>query len=153
MSQKQRLTRLAVILIAVGVMVGLLSSTRAVAQHQLAACSPLPTPEALNVKAVKSPTQLLTQTLSVALGNGRIITASSEGGITFSGVFSSPLPVPMPITIKLAPRTTNHVVVTGLVEYSPQCFYTLSRTVDENGAPLTIVQVPYKLFLPLILRN
>jgi hypothetical protein len=59
----------------------------------------------------------------------------------------------VPVTIRLAPRITNHVIVTGLVEYAPQCFYTLSRTVDENGAPLTIVQEPYKIFLPLILRK
>jgi len=152
MSQTQHLIRLAAFLILGSVMLWLLSTTPAKAQHQLTACSPLPTPEALNVKPVKSPTRQLTQTLTVALGNGRIITASSEGGITsVSGVFSSLLPVP--VIINLAPRSTNHVVVTGLVEYAPQCFYTLSRTVDENGAPLTIVQEPYKVFLPLILRN
>jgi hypothetical protein len=152
MSRVQRAARLAVILALTLIFVWLLSGTTATATTRLAPCSPLPTPEVMSVEPVTSPTTLLTQALLVRLGNGRQITVTSEAGTTiyarvFSSVFLSPLPIP------LLPNVTHHVVVTGQVEYQTGCYYLLSRTVDKNGAPLTIVQLGRRIYLPAILKH
>lgn len=115
-------------------------------------CGPLPTPELMQVEPVTSPTSLLTQTLFVRLGNGTTITATSEAGTTaITGSFTSLTLAPIPIP--LLPNTTHHFIVTGTVEYTPGCYYSLYRTTDKNGAPLTIVQVSPHIYLPLILRG
>jgi len=38
------------------------------------------------------------------------------------------------------PNTQNHIRVTGIVEYSPGCFYTLETSTDRVGNPLIVVQ-------------
>ena len=151
MSRMQRLARLAAILVLTLVFVGLLSGTTATATSQLAACSPVPTPETMAVEPVTSPTTLLSQTLQVRLGNGRQVTVSSEAGTTvFTRVFSSALLSGLPIP--LLPNVTHHVMVAGQVEYQAGCSYVLTRTVDKNGAPLTIIQLGRRIFLPIIRR-
>jgi hypothetical protein len=147
----QRLARLAVLLVLTLVFVWLFNGTTAAATQQLAACSPVPTPETLAVEPVTSPTMLLTQTLRVRLGSGRRVTVTSEAGTTsFAGAFSSAFLSPLPIPLRR--NVTHHVIVTGQVEYRAGCYYTLSRTVDKNGAPLIIVQ-GRRTFLPSILRR
>jgi len=151
MSRVQRLARLAALLVLTLAFMWLFNSTSATAAQRLVACSPVSTPETLAVEPVTSPTTLLTQTLQVRLGNGRQVTVTSEAGTTiFVRVFSSELLTPLPIP--LLSNVTHHVIVTGQVEYQAGCYYALSRTVDKNGAPLTIVQ-GRRIFLPIILRR
>ncbi len=152
MLMKQRLLRLAVLIALTLLFVSLLASQPATATHSLDACSPLPTPEPMDVDPVTSPTRLFKQTLHVRLGNGIIIGASSEAGtaVVF-GNFTSTTSVPL--TITLLPRVTHHIVVTGVVEWAPTCLYILMRTTDKYGAPLTIVQEAYQTFLPVLLAG
>jgi hypothetical protein len=154
MSRVQRLARLAAILALTLALVWLLNGTTASATTQLAPCSPLPTPEVMSVEPVNSPTTLLTQTLRVRLGNGRRVTVTSEAGIqVFPRIYTSTFL--SPLTIPLSRNVTHHVTVIGQVEYQGSgCSgtYTLGRTVDRNGAPLTIVQLGRRTFLPLIRR-
>ena len=152
MSSVQRVARLAAILVLTLTAMWLLSNTSAAATAPLASCSPVPTPETMAVEPVSSPTTLLAQTLQVRLGNGRLVTVSSEAGATvfnrtFSAAFLSPLPVP------LLPNVTHHVIVAGQVEYRAGCYYVLSRAVDKNGAPLTIVQLGRRTFLPILFKH
>ncbi|HZQ11048.1 MAG TPA: hypothetical protein VFD70_31045, partial [Anaerolineae bacterium] len=101
---------------------------------------PIPaTPEPLWVDPVISPTNQLSQILSITLGRGREITVQSEAGVVKQqGNFSTALPAQ--IQIPLLPNTTHNIIVTGQVEYAPGCFYTLQTRTDRNGAPLIIVQ-------------
>lgn len=101
---------------------------------------PIPaTPEPLWVNPVISPTNLLTQKISVTLGRGRTISVTSETGtVTKQGDFSTTGPVDIEIT--LVPNAQNNVVVSGTVEYAPNCFYTLQTRTDRVGNPLVIVQ-------------
>lgn len=129
----------------------LFNENAATATRQLALCSPPPTIEPMSVDPVTSPTRLLTQTLFVRLGNGNLITATSEAGITqLAGIFS--FSTPAPFTIPLLPNVTHHLNVFGQVEYSPGCYYTLRQSTDKHGAPLIIVQTSRTIFLPLIRR-
>ena len=79
------------------------------------------------------------------------MTVTSEAGMTIftiaaASTFLSPIP--------LLPNVTHHIIVTGEVEYQPGCYYpTQSRAVDKNGAPLTIVQLGRRNFLPIILKR
>lgn len=116
------------------------------------ACDPPPTPEVMEVASVTSPTSALTQTLRARLGNGRAITAASEAGrVVITGAFSAMTWTP--ITLTLRPNVTHHVIVTGQVEYAPDCYYTLYRTTDANSAPLTIVQTSRRVYLPIVARS
>lgn len=103
-------------------------------------CPPPATPEPLWVDPVMSPTFALTQTVTVYLGRGRTVTVTSEAGTTVVNEFFDAYTSPAYVTINLLPNTTHHLKVTGLVEYAPGCFYTLSTTGDRNGNPLIIVQ-------------
>ncbi len=100
---------------------------------------PQATPELFTVQPVTSPTDLLTQTIEVSLGNSEMITITTE-----SGVFTA---ADGPITIDLLPNTTHHLQVTGRVRVItgsiPGCTYggyTLSTERDVNGDMLEIVQ-------------
>jgi uncharacterized repeat protein (TIGR01451 family) len=103
-------------------------------------CPPPATPEPLWVDPVTSPTFALTQTVTVYLGRGRTVTVTSEAGTTVVNGFFDAYTNPAYVTINLLPNTTHHLKVTGLVEYAPGCFYTLSTTWDRDGNPLIIVQ-------------
>lgn len=101
---------------------------------------PRATPEFFTVEPVTSPTDQLTQVITVDLGNGETITITSE-----SGVFTAPFDTfPKEITIDLLPNTTHNLTVEGRVKEVVQgdCTYggyTLSTTMDRNGGPLQIV--------------
>lgn len=100
---------------------------------------PQATPELFTVQPLTSPTNLLTQTVEVSLGNSEMITITTE-----SGVFTAP---DGPITIDLLPNTIHHLQVTGRVRVItgsiPGCTYggyTLSAERDVNGDLLVIIQ-------------
>lgn len=102
---------------------------------------PVATPEFFIVEPVTSPTDQLTQTITVDLGFGETITVTSESG-TFSAPFDA---FPTEIEITLLPNTTHNLTVEGRVQQVIQgeCTYggyTLSTTTDRNGAPLVIEQ-------------
>lgn len=101
---------------------------------------PIPaTPEPLWVNPVISPTNLLSQKISVTLGRGRAITITNEAGtVSQHGEFSTARPVEL--EVPLVPNATNNLLVTGRVEYAGGCFYTLQTRVDRTGNPLVIVQ-------------
>lgn len=102
---------------------------------------PRATPEFFTVEPVTSPTDQLTQVITVDLGNGETITVTTE-----SGVFTAPFDTfPKEITIDLLPNTTHNLTVEGRVREVVQgdCTYggyTLSTTMDRNGQPLVIEQ-------------
>lgn len=115
-------------------------------------CGPPPTPEALRIEPVTSPTSLLTQTLQVYLGHGRAITVTSEAGATvMTGTFSAFTPTS--IVISLLPNVTHHLNVAGQVEYASGCYYTLFTSNDLDGQPLTIIQTSHFVYLPIVLRD
>ena len=109
---------------------------------------PIPaTPEPLWVNPVLSPTNLLSQKISVTLGRGRVITITSEAGTVFQeGEFSATRPIEL--EVPLVPNATNNLLVIGRVEYAGRCFYTLQTRVDRTGHPLVIVQQGGVLTIP-----
>ncbi len=104
---------------------------------------PLATPEFFLVEPVTSPTDELSQIITVDLGNGETITITSE-----SGVVAVPFDAfPKEIEIPLLPDTTHNLTVEGRVREIVQgdCVYggyTLSTTTDRNGGELIIEQKP-----------
>lgn len=125
---------------------------------------PMATPEPLWVEPVISPTGLLTQTITVRIGNGEAVTVTAESGVFTAtgsfGVYGAPALVP----IDLLPDLTHHLQVQARVRtvYQWGCKYggyTLSTSWDRYGAPLVIEQVRAtatprpRLYLPLILRG
>jgi hypothetical protein len=91
------------------------------------------------VNPVTSPTDQLSQDVTVTLGRGREITVASEGGsVSQNGEFTTNTPVVL--RVPLAPDIQNNLIVTGTVEYAAGCFYTLQARIDRNGVPLVIVQ-------------
>ncbi len=102
---------------------------------------PVATPEFFTVEPVTSPTDQLSQIVTVDLGNGETITVTTE-----SGTFTSPFDTfPKEIEITLLPDTTHNLTVEGRVREVVQgeCTYggyTLTTTTDRYGAPLIIEQ-------------
>lgn len=99
---------------------------------------PQATPELLAVEPVTSPTDQLTQVITVTLGNGERITVTGESG-TVSAAASFPTLLELP----LLPDTTHHLTVTGKVKRVVQgdCIYgdyTLTTFTDRYGDPLVI---------------
>lgn len=122
---------------------------------------PMMTPEPLWVEPVISPTGLLTQTVTVRIGNGEAVTVTAESGVFATtgsfGVYGSPALVP----IDLLPDTTHYLQVQARVRAIHQwgceyAGYTLSTSRDRYGAPLIIEQVSAtatprpRLYLPLL---
>lgn len=105
-------------------------------------CAP-PTPEPLWVDPVISPTDQLTQVITVYIGYGVEVTVTTESGTyTMTGDFNA-YTNPALVEITLLPNTINHVQVTAKVmsggngcTYS----YTLTTTRDKKGSPLDIAQ-------------
>ncbi|MBP6015708.1 MAG: hypothetical protein KA586_03240 [Candidatus Promineofilum sp.] len=102
---------------------------------------PIATPEFFVVEPVTSPTDQLSQTISVDLGNGEAITITTESGIV-TAPFDS---FPKAIEIALLPNTTHNLTVEGKVREITQgnCVYggyTLTTTRDRYGEPLVIEQ-------------
>ena len=102
---------------------------------------PMATPEFFTVEPVTSPTDQLSQIVTVDLGNGETITVTTE-----SGTFTTPFDAfPKEIEITLLPDTIHNLTVEGRVREVVQgeCTYggyTLTTTTDRNGAPLIIEQ-------------
>ena len=135
-----------------------LNTALVAAPHAPAACTPPAvalTPEPLWVDPINSPTRLLTQTVQVRLGRGRAITVSSEAGtVDVTGTFQSSIRAG--VTTPLLSNTTHHLTVYGLVEYAPECFYTLSTWQDVAGGALIIEQqsaLTPTAYLPLVMRG
>jgi len=108
---------------------------------------PPPTPEPLWVDPVTSPTDQLTQVITVYIGNGEEVTVETESG-TFivTGQFNHHT-TPAKVEITLLPNTVHHLEVTAKVRSGltglGNCTYggyILRTTSDRNGAPLVIAQ-------------
>jgi hypothetical protein len=102
---------------------------------------PAATPEFFYVEPITSPTDELSQIITVDLGNGEAITITTESG-TFTAPFDT---FPKEIEIDLLPDTTHNLSVEGRVREVVQgeCTYggyTLTTTRDRYGDPLVIEQ-------------
>ena len=105
---------------------------------------PQATPELLSVDPVISPTDELTQGITVYIGNGERVDVVSEAG-TFTAEGSFSRENPARVTVTLLPQAANHLEVIAHVRTISEgdCTYggySLRTTVDLHGAPLTIVQ-------------
>ncbi len=101
---------------------------------------PQATPELLAVDPVTSPTDQLSQTVTVHMGNTEIVTVTSESGV-FTGMGS-----PAQVEVLLLPDTTHHLQVVARVKEitrSDGCVYggyTLQTRRDRDGMTLVIQQ-------------
>jgi hypothetical protein len=108
---------------------------------QEAVLCPEATPEYFDVYSLTSPTDATSQVVSAELGNGEVITITTE-----SGTFVAPVTTfPTEITVDLLPNTTHNLTVEGRVREIQQgdCTYggyTLTTTRDRDGQPLVIEQ-------------
>ncbi len=106
---------------------------------------PQATPEPLWVDPVTSPTDQLSQIVTVRIGNGEAVTVTAESGIfTVTGSFDA-YAHPALVNVTLLPNTTHHLRVDARVKVITQgdCTYggyTLTTTADRFGAPLIIEQ-------------
>jgi hypothetical protein len=106
---------------------------------------PLPTPEPLWVQPVTSPTDQLSQVVTVHVGYGKEVTVTGESGtFTVAGDFDA-YTNPALVEISLLPNTEHHLTVSAKVQPPPGSgctypAYTLQTTSDRQGAPLVIVQ-------------
>ncbi len=106
---------------------------------------PLSTPEPLWVEPVISPTGLLTQTLTVRIGNGEAVTVTAESGVfTATGSFNV-YGNPAQLTLDLLADTAHHLEVWARVRETEQwgCIYggyTLHTARDRDGHLLLIEQ-------------
>ncbi|NLG50782.1 MAG: hypothetical protein GX552_11785 [Chloroflexi bacterium] len=113
-------------------------------------CPPPATPEPFWVEPVRPSTNLRYQTIKVYLGKGYSVIASSEAGTaSVTGKFDA-FSRPAYVTVPLEPNITNHIVITGVVEYWDDCFYTLTTSTDRYGNPLEIEQRDVPMSIPLI---
>lgn len=97
----------------------------------------LPTSVSMSVAPVTSPSSATTQVIKVTVPAASVTITSEAGTFTSTtpvgGVFN--------ITINLVPNTTNHLSVVASINWKTGCNpYTLTRTSDSSGNPLTIVQ-------------
>lgn len=119
---------------------------------------PSATPELLAVEPLTSPTRLLSQVVTVRIGNGEAVTVTAESGaFTVTGSFGASFN-PALVDVDLLANATHHLSVNARVRIvnSGGCQYggyTLSTTQDKFGAPLAIVQVSNDLLLPIVLKN
>ena len=102
-----------------------------------------PTPEPLWVDPVVSPTNQLSQIITVYVGHGIEVTVTTESGtFTVTGNFNT-YTNPALVEISLLPNTVHHLQVTARVRAEGNgCVYAyaLETTLDRQGAPLEIVQ-------------
>lgn len=119
---------------------------------------PSTTPEPLWVEPVISPTDLLTQTITVRIGNGEAVTVTAESGVfTATGSFSA-YGNPARVTIDLLAGVTHNLEVQARVRKIEQAGctyggYTLSTARDRYGQPLVIEQAAdHSYYLPLALK-
>ena len=108
---------------------------------------PFATAEPLWVEPVTSPTDQLSQVITVYIGNGEEVTIKTESGtFTVAGEFNHHSN-PALVEITLLPNTVHHLEVTASVKSGltgpGDCLYggyILTTTNDKNGAPLIIAQ-------------
>jgi hypothetical protein len=104
---------------------------------------------------VLSPTDRLTQTVTVFIGNGDQVAVVSESGVyTATGQFDAHSN-PARVVIDLLPDQVHHLTVHAHVrriQVGPCVMgdYTLSTQVDANGKPLVIQQRPRRVYLPIL---
>ncbi|MBU6349689.1 MAG: hypothetical protein KGS73_06020 [Chloroflexi bacterium] len=117
---------------------------------------PAATPEPLWVEPVLSPTELLTQTIVVHIGNGEAVTVTAAGGVfTQTGAFAA-TGNPARVTINLLPNSVHDLTVAARVRTTSGggCTfggYTLSTQQDRYGAVLRIVQGRVRAaYLPVV---
>jgi hypothetical protein len=144
------------VLILVGLLLGGLNGCISPADTAIATSSPTPvaptptlcpmtTPEPLWVEPVTSPTDQLSQMITVYLGNGEAVTITAESG-TFTAVDDfSVYSKPALVDVALLPNTVHHLRVVGKVRVVERggCIYggyTLSTIWDRYGGPLVITQ-------------
>jgi hypothetical protein len=150
MSSQSSTSRILLLIIALVVVAGLVyfalqlfsSDGNGETETPPAALCPEATPEFFDVEPVTSPTDQLTQKITVDLGNGEMITVTTESG-TFTAPFDT---FPKEIEITLLPNTTHNLTVQGKVKEIVQgdCTYggyMLETTRDRNGDPLVIEQM------------
>jgi len=105
----------------------------------------LATAEPLWVEPVTSPTDQLSQVITVRAGNSEAVTVTLESG-TFAITGNFTTMNPALVTINLLPNTTHHLTVSARIKTvvgTGGCTYggySLSTTQDRYGAPLTIAQ-------------
>lgn len=118
---------------------------------------PMATPEPLWVEPVISPTDLLTQMITVRIGNGEAVTVTAESGtFTAAGNFDA-YGRPAQVQIDLLANVTHHLAVQASVRRVEQwgCVYggyMLHTERDRDGQPLLIEQRPVSRlrYLPMI---
>ena len=105
---------------------------------------PIATQEAFSVEPVTSPTDQLTQIITVYIGNGEEVRIVTESGtFTVTGDFNISAAM---VEIALLPDTEHHLEVIAKVRQVSgwnNCIYggyTLSTRTDKMGAPLIIIQ-------------
>jgi len=122
---------------------------------------PQATPEPLWVEPVVSPTDRLTQTIVVNIGNCETVTVTTASGVfTATGSFGA-VGNPASVAIDLLPGVTHDLTVAARVRSSssggcPFGGYTLTTQQDRNGGALRIVQQAAGVqrgFLPVIQRS
>ena len=108
---------------------------------------PQPTPEPLWVEPVISPTDLLSQTLIVRIGNGDAVAVTTASGVfTRTGDFGT-YGNPAAVEMLLLADTTHQLAVAAhvrrVINWGGCVYgdYTLSTDRDRNGAPLIIRQI------------
>jgi hypothetical protein len=107
---------------------------------------PVATPEVFGVDPVTSPTDKLSQVITVYIGHGEEVTVVTESG-TFTVTVALDSRGPVLVEIPLLVNTEQHLEVSAKVRIVPSsngCIYggyILTTTTDSQGAPLTIVQV------------
>ena len=119
------------------------------------------TPEPLWVEPVVSPTDRLTQTIVVNIGNGEAVTVTAASGVfTATGSFGA-AGNPARVAIDLLPGVTHDLTVAARVRSSgsggcPFGGYTLTTQQDRNGGALRIVQQAagvQRSFMPVVQRS
>lgn len=117
---------------------------------------PLATPEPLWVEPVISPTDALTQTITVFIGNGEAVTVTAESGVfDVFGAYTA-FSAPAEVDVDLLPGVTHHLQVVARVRPvwngpCPYGGYSLSTQRDREGRPLVVRQGAWiHYFLPLI---
>ena len=106
---------------------------------------PQGTPEPLWVEPVTSPTNQLTQTITVHIGNGAAVTVTAASGVfAVIGSFDA-YAHPAQVEMALLADTTHQLRVSATVRTVNQggCVYggyTLATERDRNGVPLVIMQ-------------
>jgi len=121
---------------------------------------PSVTPEPFWVEPLTSPTDQISQVVTVYLGHGERVTITTKSGVFTADGQIDAYTHPALIPVDLLTNTTHSLEALGQVRVITQgnCVYggyTLRRTVDRHGAPLIIEQWSdlIRVYLPVVLRD